>query len=143
MLSVTSLVVTTVVQRNNQKNLQREKVVKLMSKTRSQMKKRRRNQKDVATVAEVTKKRRREMRHMTEVMRSQDSATACAALMFVEDASVLVDALAQNAAERRTGMFQVMVYPLNMFTKQFRSISFSREVQQFFLYFSANIIREF
>ena len=80
MLSVISLVVTTVAQRNNQQNLQREEVAKLESKPK--------------------KKRRPKPRpnHMTEDMRNQDSATACAAPIPVEDASVLVDALAQNAA---------------------------------------------
>ena len=46
---------------------------------------------------------------MIEDMRNQDSATVCAAPIPAEDASVLVDALAQNAAERRRDMSQVTV----------------------------------
>ena len=77
-----------------------------MSKTRSQMKRRRRK---AEVVVEEVIKRRREKNHMIEVMRSQDSVTACVVPMFVEDASVLADALAQNVAERRTDMSLVTV----------------------------------
>ena len=81
-----------------------------MSKTKNQVTRRRRAHQAVV-VAEIPKKARRNMlkNHMIEVMRSQDSVTACAVPMFVEDASVLADALAQNVAERRTDMSQVMV----------------------------------
>ena len=87
MLSAISLVVTTAVQRNNHQNLQREKVVKLESRA----------------------KNKRRPNHTIEDMRNQDSVTVCAAPIPVEDASVLADALAQNVAERRTDMSQVMV----------------------------------
>jgi len=106
-LSVSLPVVTTVAQRNKVQNHQRDMVEKLMSKTRSQRMRRRKAE----VVVEVTKRlrRRRKRNHMIEVMRSQDSVTACVVPMFVEDASVLVDALAQNVAERRTDMSLVMV----------------------------------
>jgi len=113
-LSAISLVVTTAVQRNNHQNLQREKVAKLESKP----------------------KNKRRPNHTIEDMRSQDSVTVCAAPIPVEDASVPVDVLAQNAAERRIDMFQVMVYPIQVLTKQLRKkVCFSRKSNQFFFIF--------
>ena len=124
---------TTAAQRNKLKQPQKERVVKLLSKTRSQLV-RRRAQVDVAAVVEVRAPQKltplsQEMTHTTEVMKSQDSVTACAVPISVEDASVLVDALAQNAAERRIDMFQVMVYPIQVLTKQLRKKRFLKEVQ--------------
>merc|ERR1712151_842775 len=111
----------TAAQRNNHQNLQREKVVKLESKARN----------------------KRRPNHTIEDMRNQDSVTVCAVPIPVEDASVLVDALAQNAAERRIDMSQAMVYPMNN-SKHFSSTCFFKGSPiVFFLYLSANIIREF
>jgi len=119
--------VTTVAQRNNLRNHQRDKVEKLMSKTRSQRMRRR-----AQDVVEVTK-RIREKNHMTKVMRSQEFVTACVWPIPVEDASVLADVLAQNVAERRIDMSQVMVLSiLNIIKKQSKSKCFSKEVQKFF-----------
>ena len=83
-----------------------------MSRTKSQAK--RRSQADAAvefqTAVEAQRKSQKNtMRsHMIEVMRSQDSVTACAVPIFAVDASVLADALALSVAERRTDMSQVM-----------------------------------
>merc|ERR1712194_40896 len=123
-LSVSLPVVTTVAQRNKVRNHQRDQVEKLMSKTRSQRLTRR---KAPDVVEEMTKRRLRKRNHMIEVMRSQDVWTACVVPMSVEDASVLVDALAQNVAERRTDMSLVMV--CQQLSKQLNKKSFSREVQ--------------
>merc|ERR1740139_630930 len=133
--------VTTVAQRNNLRNHQRDKVEKLMSKTRSQRMRRR-----AQDVVEVTKRLRRlrEKNHMTRVMRSQESVTACVWPIPVEDASVLADVLAQNVAERRIDMSQDTVLPiLNIIKMQLESRCFSKKVQKFFKHILAHIIKNF